>query len=157
MSISSFDESSCEDYSDAEQRPRLDEIGRPLTRPTYQPIGQSSVLSRVKEFLPIFRDAALVPSEPQILYEKDSDIILPKTEDQTYDDDFSSQSSYGVEVDVGLGVYDIHGAVDESALALTGTPTIYMDSVEDANLTVAGPIIEEIQPISTVNEEGELA
>jgi len=119
------DSSSESSISDDEYRTRLDEYGRPLNRPTFEHIGASSVLNRVKEFLPIFRQAVIVPSEPEIVFTSD-DVLLPtRTHDQ---DETASDDSYGVQVDVGLGVYDVNGAVDEEALEKNGTPIILVDN-----------------------------
>ena len=145
---SSSDSGSSDCESDSGFVAKLDNVGRPLTRPVYVPIGASSVLSRVKEFLPLFRDATLQLSEPKIMKESIPEIQLPTQHDSSDpDDSMSSESSYGVQVELGLGVFDVNGPIDEEALARQGTPVLFTEdepthAVPSQN--ASNPLIEEI-------------
>ena len=126
--------------SSLEDVPRLDDLGRPLERPVFRPIGESSVLSRVKEFLPLIKAAGLHMSEPKVRecnQGGSSDIKIPLNRKQS-EDSVSSQSgasSFGVEVDVGLGVYDINGVLDEDTAEKMGVPIIESNpAMRDSNV-----------------------
>ena len=100
---------------------RLDDFGRPFERPVFQSIGESSVLSRVKEFLPLLKAAGSNLCEPKLVSDRaphGDNIIIPRLRTQSVDSSVSgagSDSSYGVEVDVGMGVYDVNGLFDETS------------------------------------------
>ena len=156
MSDLRLDSSSDSDSSDSsvsginESLPKFDEFGRPLSKPVYSSLGESSVLSRVRDFLPIFRDATLQLSEPRVESQREPDVKLPWGNDAcdlTESDDDSSHSSYGIEIDVGLGVFDVNGAVDEQALAQQGTPIVSVDhdlETDKAPDAQEFPLIQEI-------------
>ena len=105
----------------------VDSHGRPLVKPKYSSIGVSSVLSRAREFLPIFRDATVKLNEPKILdLNSEPELRIPGRSSDPLDieDDASSESSFGVEVDLGLGVFDVNGPVNEESLKLNGVAVL---------------------------------
>jgi hypothetical protein len=140
---SSNDTSSSDSSSDSTSpRPRLDEFGRPLSRPVFSSIGESSVLMRARQFLPLMKDASLTLSDPSITKPIEFDLKLPS--DDLRDSD-SETESVGVEIDVGLGVFDVNGAIDEKELEKSGTQIIDMEGTEiDMTSSRSTPLIQEL-------------
>jgi hypothetical protein len=126
---------------------RLNEYGMPLSKPVFVSIGQSSVLNRAREFLPLFREATLHIMDPKIEKPNDSEILIPRERScSSFSDNSSdSQSSYGVEVDIGMGVFDVNGSVDEETLIKNGTPMILTHTVSESGPDhMESPLIQEI-------------
>lgn len=128
----------------------FDEHGRPRVKPNYSFIGESSVLSRAREFIPLFREATLKLNDPKILpLVTDAEIRLPERHVDSLideeDDDASSSSSFGVEVDLGIGVFDVNGAIDDDALMSAGVPIIQAPDKEVSVSTHSTPLIQEVE------------
>ena len=108
----------------------LDKFGRPVERPDFCSIGESSVLSRVKSFLPLLRSAELRTIEPNIKPQRSepsgSEIKLPRMRMGSFSSvsSESSCSSYGVEVNVGIGVFEVNGNIDNFSGGASGIPII---------------------------------
>jgi hypothetical protein len=138
--------------SDDEQRCTLDEFGRPISRPIYSSIGTSSVLSRVREFLPQFKASVVKSSfDPQILQQdaETTSIILqrPRSSSVSSTGSLDSESSFGVEIEVGCGVFDVTGTIDEEALVRENIPTLSFNVVnnnDDAE-PIRDVLIQEIE------------
>ena len=137
--------------SSSDESCRLDAIGRPLTRPVYGSVEESSVLLRVREFLPQLQAATrgsimdpLVTSE-----DREVPVELPSRNamNDQEDDSDASESSFGVEIDVGCGVFDVMGNVDDTELASGGIPTIYSDAaaLPQSKVKEDIPLIQEIE------------
>lgn len=129
---------------------RFDEFGRPRVRPLYKAIGESSVLSRARDFLPIFRDATLKLSDPQIQSQLDSHVKIPSShlvDGELESNSDESESSFGVEIDVGLGVFDVNGSVDEKSIIKQGIPVLSEPVPERAPGSLDNPQTPLIQEI----------
>jgi len=79
----------------------------------------------------------------------DTGVVLLPSEKGFVDDGEAaddSESSFGVEIDVGCGVFDVTGAFDEKTMA--GIPTIYTDSLAepDSKDNTETRLIQEIDP-----------
>lgn len=146
MVHSDSDCSSSTDESQYENNP-LDEYGRPLNRPQFRPVGVSSVLTRAKEFLPLFRDATMQLIEPDVIKnDQIADVRLPTlTEQDRISDESDSDTSFGVEIDVGLGVYDVSGDIDYLNLERAGIPILDAPSADKPQTTVSVDLIQEIK------------
>jgi hypothetical protein len=146
MSSIDSDSSSSEDVS-----AKIDDLGRPLTRPVYGAIGESSVLARVKDFLPQLRASNANVIDPRVDRAQDSDIILTRVRSPSISSESSTSSgvSFGVEVDVGLGVFDVNGVVDEAAFVQGNIPIVYSNVEGHAGQKGgdAGPLIQEVEEI----------
>ena len=146
----SSSESTGNSSDDLSPTAKLNEYGMPHSKPVFSSIGQSSVLNRAKEFLPLFRKATLQIIDPKIEKPIPLDVLLPseRTISPASDSPSSSQSSYGVEVDIGMGVFDVLGSVDENALINKGTPVILTDDRGDLEKDTGNRLIQEIFPDS---------
>ena len=116
-------------------------------KPDFSSVGVPSVLARAREFIPLFRDATLKLYDPEIrLMEKTPDIKIPTGLDGHVDDEdeASSVSSFGVEVDVGLGVFDVNGAIDEESIQRTGVPVLDAPVTGSSVRSDVSPLIQEV-------------
>jgi hypothetical protein len=119
--VSPVSTSSSEGTSSEGGSPRgLDPIGRPLRPPVYTSVGESSVLTRVKEFLPLFRAAPLMRADPCMDGVGKSSPLIELRGTGSDSEPSSPSGSVGVEIDVGLGVFDVNGEVDEDCLKSQG-------------------------------------
>ena len=147
MSDAEYDSSSSSDSVDK----RLDPFGRPLTRPVYGSVGESDLLRRVREFLPQLKASpgALV-IDPRLTKPDTEIVLLPR--DRAMSDcslgSHSSEASFGVEIDVGCGVFDVNGTVDEKLIGASGIPMIYSDTIGQTtdDQKPPGALIQEIEP-----------
>jgi len=141
-------DSDCSSSSDGSENAikRLDEFGRPFQRPNFRSIEACSALSRAKEFLPLFRNATLQLIEPVVIpQEPTGNIQLPtRTDQEEIWDDSESDASYGVEIDVGLGVFDINGDIENSVFGSTGIPVIETATINQSRTVSSGDLIQEI-------------
>jgi hypothetical protein len=151
-SLGSSDCSSSSEDSDVAVRSRMDDYGRPRTRPQFRSCGESQVLARAKEFLPIFRDATFRLIEPGIVTEPSADIRLPLEEHQTESDDTSSENSFGVEIDVGMGVFDVNGTIEEFEAKQAGIPIIELQSAEKPEVLPRNNMIEIVDSNDAISQ-----
>lgn len=149
--MSSGDSDSSSSENDAVYQ--LDEFGRPFSRPAYTSVRQSSVLSRVREFLPQFKASVVKSFDPKIENpDTDSSILLQRPRSCSGSSSYSaeSNSSFGVEIEVGCGVFDVCGEVDERALSREGIPTLELNfsttsHSNHGDMVTAQPLIQEIE------------
>jgi hypothetical protein len=131
----------------------IDEFGRPLVRPSYASVGESSVLSRVREFLPQFKASVVRSFDPEIKPDtqinNDASILIRRSRSSSDSSALGSESvsSFGVEIEVGCGVFDVAGSVDEEALARENIPTILLgeQNASDSVVDYSAPLIEEVE------------
>ncbi len=145
----SFSGSDCSESSDCSENETLpvDEFGRPVTRPNFRSVGPSSVLARAKEFLPLFRNATVQLIEPDVIA-KNSDIRLPtRPELEGRSDESDSPSSFGIEIDVGLGVFDVNGDIEHSELSRAGIPIVEIQTESQSETEHTSGLIQEIESI----------
>lgn len=126
----------------------LDPYGRPLSKPIFGSLEESSVLARAREFIPIFRNATMKLVDPEIHRPLQPSVTMPHMEEShdTECDECASTSSYGVQIDVGLGVFDVTGSVNENTLAQSGIPLVPID-IEGHSINpdqINGPLIRVI-------------
>ncbi len=130
-------------------------IGSPVPlqcRPNIGPLEESNVLNRIKEFLPLFKSATIRLSDPVMTSVKSGDdcSLEVKTRDMDIDSqsETSSMCSMGVEIDLGLGVFDVNGDLDENVLKASGTEIVDssadMDQVTLGTSKDGGPLIVEV-------------
>ena len=146
MSSADSDSSSS---SEDETLCNLDEFGRPLSRPVFGSVEESTVLSRVREFLPQFKASVAQSFEPRIKNTVDnSSIVLHRSRSMSGASSGSAESasSYGVEIEVGCGVFDVMGEIDEGALSREGIPTVDLDLPTNKRTSSVRPepLIQEI-------------
>jgi hypothetical protein len=104
----------------------------------------------VRDFLPLLKQANASITEPRISVLTDqsskNDILIPSNQ---FESDISprSESSFGVEIDVGCGVFDVTGHVDESALSKIGVEIVDSKPIETAPKSDEPvPLIQELDP-----------
>jgi hypothetical protein len=152
FSSGSSDSSSSSDDFDGEIRNRIDEFGRPVARPQFQPCGESQVLARAKEFLPLFREATFRLIEPDMVTENSTDIRLSLDELHTASEDTDSENSFGVEIDVGLGVFDVNGAIEDSVVKQAGIPIVELHLPLKPEILPSNTLIQVVDSPDTLTE-----
>lgn len=124
--------SSASDESDAES----DRSFVPVTeRPSFAPIEASKVLSRLRQFLPVFQSAPLPGNcDPEFIEEQEPEILIGEGCDMV---EHADKPEPGVEMDIQMGVFDVQGDVRE--IERMGFPIV--DLPDDKEV---GDLIEEI-------------
>ncbi len=101
-----------------------DAASLPPSRPNFGPLESSSVIGKLKTFMPIFVSAPLRPCDP-LLCSADDEVRLSDTQPE----------EGAVEMRVQLGIYDVNGECDEKKLA---------PEIPIVNLPEPEPLIREL-------------
>ena len=149
-------DSSSDSASSSEGTPPLsylDPYGRPLSKPIFASLEESSVLARAREFIPIFRNATMKLVDPAIHRPLQPTVRMPSMQasHDTESDECASTSSYGVQINVGLGVFEVEGSVDENTLAQSAIPVVPIDCEEHSINPdqIKGPLIRVISELES--------
>lgn len=145
MSIDSDSDSSSSSSNSA----HLDQFGRPFQKPIYSSTEVPSIVARLREFLPRLKNSPLPNSDPRIdssTNPKSDDILIPRlrSSSDVSNSSNASDSSFGIEIDLGCGVFDVNGDVDEDSLVRKGVPIIE-DNTSDAQKS-------QIRSVSLIQE-----
>ena len=111
--------SSSSDASDTEETSPDAPFQMPASRPNFGPIEASTVLSRLRQFIPVFIAAPTENCDPLVL---DEAILTQEPNPDAVEP--------GVEMQLSLGVYDVEGKVDEGKLSEMGIPVVGQEKAE---------------------------
>lgn len=122
-------DSDSDESSSSRNSGRLDQFGRPFQKPSYSSTEEPPIVARLRQFLPLLEASTKRDSDPRIdssTSSKSGDILLPRVRSSSDISDSSqaTDSSYGIEIDVGCGVFEVNGEVDEVSLLRNGVPII---------------------------------
>ena len=111
----------------------------PKSRPSYGPLEASKLLSRVRQFLPVFRDAPLKNCDPLFSEENDEEVLVTErlpAEDRIRQsgEEISRDDWKTVDMEVSLGVFDVPGEEAADKLEQMGIPVVTREYPEEQSL-----------------------